>query len=251
MTVRAPQGHQPLLGRLLPYSCPGLPCSREPGKRETLCNGPPVPGEHGGQNSTDLSALPPPTSIRLLPGASRGEEPWACGRGDVRHPMHGITSQHGLQSPQNCGAAMRALLGTEQVGGHGGLSGALTDLHVHLLAPQLVEEVEHAAGVAAPLGCCHQLHLPAGQSRSLGQCARPCCTVPHCDMLCHIVPCQRSLHTWSWGACAPSTGRRFLNHWYWGGGLPMALHSSASVSPSARRHGCGCRRICSPAMVRQ
>lgn len=184
VTVRAPQGHQPLPGRLLPYSCPGLPCSREPGKRETLCQGPPVPGEHSGQSRTDLSTLPPPTSIPLLPGASRGEEPWACGRGEVRDPMHGIMSQHGLESPQNCGAAMRALLGTEQVGSHRDLSGALTNLHIHLLAPHLMEEVEHAAGVAAPLGRCHQLHLPAEGSRRHG---------PDHAALCHTVPCYAML----------------------------------------------------------
>lgn len=110
-TVTAPQSHQPLLGSLLPYNWPGLLCSGEPGKRGTPCHSPVVPRERSGQSSGDLPALPPPTSIPLLPGTSRGKEPRACSKVGVREPMHSRTCRHRLEPPKPWGSHRRAFAG--------------------------------------------------------------------------------------------------------------------------------------------
>lgn len=109
-TVTTPHGHQPLLGRLLPYSWPGLPRSGEPGKREIPCHGPTVPGERSGQSGGDLPALHPPTSVPLLPGASRGEEPRACGKeGSQGAPCAAASPSTGWSPPKPRGSHRRAL----------------------------------------------------------------------------------------------------------------------------------------------
>lgn len=108
--VTTPQDHQPLLDRLLPYSWPGLPRSGEPRKRETPCHGPTVPGERSGQSGRDLPALPPPTSIPLLPGASRGEEPRACGKEGSQGALCAAASPStGWSPPKPQGSHRRAL----------------------------------------------------------------------------------------------------------------------------------------------
>lgn len=133
-------------------------------------------------------------------------------RGESGSPMCSSISQHRLESPKTAGQPQEGFGQGGQSGariphvgwgGHGGLSRALTDLHVHFPAPDLVEEVEHTAGVAAPLGRRHQLHLPAGQRKWLGRCvvlfsAAPCRAVP-CRALQGVpryleLGCLRTLH---------------------------------------------------------
>lgn len=135
----SPTEPPPLLGSLLPYSWPGLLRSGEPGKRNAV----PRPRRaRAAQRGGDLPALPPPTCSPLLPGASRGEEPRACGgaagQGAPRAaapPGPGWSPQiHGMATAGGRGGGGgTALAGAEQpqdnprgVGDGGGLSSPIS-----------------------------------------------------------------------------------------------------------------------------
>jgi len=102
-TVTASQGHQPPLGRLLPYSWPGLPRSGEPGRERRRATAPRCPGSAAGRAGG--AARSAPTYLHPPPARSlrRRRAVGLRQRVGVRDPTHGSTSHHSLGPPKTAG----------------------------------------------------------------------------------------------------------------------------------------------------
>lgn len=201
ITLQPPQGPLPLLDGISPYSWLGLPGSGESAKREMVATAPST-----AMGQCHHLHLPPSPSCQGAPEAkSRGPGQHKVGSGGSSHGAAGLRSTQGAVG---WGAADAEV--------------TLTDLHIHLLAPQLVKEVEHTTGVRAPLSCRHQLHLQGMESwdhRATPCCATPCPAAPCPAAPCRATQCQtRALqHLEPWSSCtlhgAPVPEPLVLRRW--------------------------------------